>query len=56
VVVKSAAASNKAEGSEPRRGSIMDNKLFAVLVCLLAFFAGIYLMRWMRKRTEKNQK
>jgi hypothetical protein len=52
VVAKSAAASRRAT----ERGSGVDNKLFAVLVCLLAFFAGIGLMRWMRKRAEKNEK
>jgi hypothetical protein len=56
VTVKSAAASNKAEGGDQGGVGGVDNKLFAVLVCLLAFFAGIYLMRWMRKRTEKNEK
>jgi hypothetical protein len=37
-------------------GRAVDNKLLAVLVCALAFFAGIGLMRWIRKRTEKGTK
>jgi hypothetical protein len=33
----------------------VDDKLFTVLVCVLAIFAGIGLMRWVRKREEKNR-
>ena len=39
---------------EALRGRAVDNKFLTVLVCVLALFAGIGLMRWMRKRTEKK--
>jgi len=34
----------------------VDDKFLTVLVCLLALFAGIGIMRWMRKGTEKKKK
>ena len=34
----------------------MESKLLTVMVCVLALFAGIGLMRWVRKREEKSKK
>jgi hypothetical protein len=42
--------------SNPRgRPRAVDNKFLTVLVCVLAIFAGIGLMRWVRRREEKNR-
>ena len=33
----------------------MDNKLFTVTVCVLALFAGIFLMRWFGGKTGSSK-
>jgi hypothetical protein len=34
----------------------VDSKFLTVVVCMLAIFAGIGLMRWIRTREERNKK